>query len=255
VDELQQHVVSLSKQLIEFERLKKSERKAHEEILRCQDLIRKLRLLSSFKEVLLKQKYENELDNLRAQLNSNKQLWQQLSDTEARERIVKTDLESTQSKLVTYEKIIEQLKDEMKKEQVEKTKLLQYKLSKSKRLEDLETKAREFEVLSSINLPKMIGMLESRDEQIASLKSKEKLSEGFIGAQLRQRETITDSFRRKLTLENRVKSEAIAKLEAMRNELLLVEGGADNGIAEIWKDKCRKLVDICKSFKEENDRL
>lgn len=156
---------------------------------------------------------------------------------------------------MTYEKIIEQLKDEMKKEQVEKTKLLQYKLTKSKRLEDLETKAREFEVLSNINLPKMIGMLESRDTEIASLKSKEKLSEGFIGAQLRLRDTLADSFRRKISQENKVKSEAIVKLEAMRNELQLVEGGADNGMAEIWKDKCRKLVEICKSFKEENERL
>ncbi len=68
----------------------------------------------------------------------------------------------------------------MKREQVEKAKLLQYKLTKSKRLEDLEVKAREFEVLANVNVPKMIGMLESRDESINYLKSKEKLSEAML---------------------------------------------------------------------------
>ena len=43
---------------------------------------------------------------------------------------------------------------------------MQYKITKSKRLEDLEVKAREFEVLSNLNLPKMIGLLESKDDQI-----------------------------------------------------------------------------------------
>lgn len=52
----------------------------------------------------------------------------------------------------------------MKKELVEKAKLEQYKKTKGKRLEDLESKAREFEVMSNINLPKMVGMLESKEK-------------------------------------------------------------------------------------------
>jgi hypothetical protein len=41
-------------------------------------------------------------------------------------------------------------------------------------------KAREFEVLANVNVPKMIGMLESKDESINYLKSKEKLSEAML---------------------------------------------------------------------------
>ena len=126
--------------------------------------------MSRFKEVLTKQKYEHELENLRAQLNSNTQLWEQLGGGEKREKIIKNELELTQQQIVTQEKVIEQLKDDLKRERIENNKLQQYKLTKSKRLEDLETKAREFEVLSSLNLPKMIGMLESKDEQITFLK-------------------------------------------------------------------------------------
>ena len=68
------------------------------------------------------------------------------------------------------------MKDTMKKERIEKAKLVQYKQTKSKRLEDLESKAREFEVMSNINLPKMVGMLENKESQIQALISKERLN-------------------------------------------------------------------------------
>ena len=47
----------------------------------------------------------------------------------------------------------------------------------------------------------------------------------------------------------------MVKLESLRHELQLIEGGTDVGIAEVWKDKCRKLIEICKSFKDENEKL
>ena len=68
----------------------------------------------------------------------------------------------------------------MKKELVEKAKLVQYKKTKGKRLEDLESKAREFEVMSNINLPKMVGMLEYKEKQISNLLSKDKMNEAHL---------------------------------------------------------------------------
>ncbi len=124
----------------------------------------------------MRQRYEVELENLRAQLNSNTQLWQQLADSEKREKILKGDIEKSQNQIITQEKIIEQMKDTMKKERVDKAKLMQYKQTKSKRLEDLEGKAREFEVMSNINLPKMVGMLETKEAQIRELMTKGKLN-------------------------------------------------------------------------------
>lgn len=51
-----------------------------------------------------------------------------------------------------------------------------------------------------------------------------------------------------------MKSEAMAKLENLRHELQLIEG-QDTSAVDMWKDKCKKLIDICKSFKEENERM
>lgn len=61
------------------------------------------------------------------------------------------------------------MKDDIKKEGLEKQKLLQYKNTKSKRLEELESKAREFEVLSSVNLSKILSLLETKEKKINEL--------------------------------------------------------------------------------------
>lgn len=47
--------------------------------------------------------------------------------------------------------------------------MLQYKNTKSKRLDELETKAREFEVLSSVNLGKILSLLEKKDSRVNEL--------------------------------------------------------------------------------------
>ena len=72
IGELKKQVGHLQKQLLEFNTLRKSERKAHREILRLHDLLRKLRLMFRFKDVLLRQRYEHELESLRTQLSSNR---------------------------------------------------------------------------------------------------------------------------------------------------------------------------------------
>lgn len=86
-------------------------------------------------------------------------------------------MESSQREIVNLQKTIEAMREEMRKEAVEKAKLVQYKQTKGKRLEDLESKAREFEVMANINMPKIVGMLEAKEKQIGALISKDKLNE------------------------------------------------------------------------------
>ena len=60
--------------------------------------------------------------------------------------------------------------------------------------------------------------------------------------------------RKKLDKESALKQEAMDKLENMRTELQMIEG-TDKTQMEEWKDKCRQLIDLCRVFKTENDRL
>ncbi|CDW82479.1 UNKNOWN [Stylonychia lemnae] len=238
----------------EYEVLKQSEGEARHEIVKLQEVIRKMRIFDRFKTVLMKQQYENKLDNLRDQLNSNTLLWEQLAEGEKREKILKKELEQSQQEIVTQEKIIEQLKDELKRERGEKQKLIQYKQTKSKRLDELESKAREFEVLQNLNLPKVLNLLEAKEEKIHELKSKEKVQEAQFIQLERVKALEMTHFKKKYENEVKMKSEAISKLETLRHELFLIEG-QDQTAIDVWKDKCKNLIEICKSFKEENDRL
>ena len=238
----------------EFETLKESEREAREEIIQLQLLMRKMRMVFRFKEVVARQQFEHKMDNMRQQLNSNTLLWEQLAEGEKREKILKRELEGSQQEIVTQEKIIEQLRDELKKERGEKNKLQQYRQTKSKRLEELESKAREFEVLQNLNLPKMLNLLEQKEGKIQYLKTRDNVQEAQLTQFHKQKEQEMRSLTDKYRTEIKLKSEAMAKMESLRCELQLIEG-QDTGAVELWKDKCKKLIDICKSFKEENERL
>jgi len=58
------------------------------------------------------------------------------------------------------------LRDDVKTEAREKQKLIQYKSNKSKRLDELEQKAREFEVLENVDLNKLLTMMERKEQRI-----------------------------------------------------------------------------------------
>jgi len=57
----------------------------------------------------------------------------------------------------------------VKTEAREKQKLIQYKSNKSKRLDELEQKAREFEVLENVDLNKLLTMMERKEQRIQAL--------------------------------------------------------------------------------------
>jgi hypothetical protein len=112
------------KLLDELDELKENEASARDEILRLQDVIRLIRSHYKLKEVLQKDKHQFQIDNLRQQLTSNTTLWEQLAESEKREKILKQEVERAQQEIATQEKIIERLKDDIKREGVEKQKLL-----------------------------------------------------------------------------------------------------------------------------------
>ena len=144
------------------------------------DIIRQLRVMNKFKHVLKDERHELKVENLKQQLTSNTTLWEQLAESEKREKILKQEVERAQQEIATQEKIIERLKDDIKKEGREKQKLMQYKNTKSKRLDELEAKAREFEVLSSVNLDKILGLLESKEHKINSLQKTDEATQELI---------------------------------------------------------------------------
>jgi hypothetical protein len=75
-----------------MERVKESEAEAREELLTIQKFMRMQRLFIGFKEGVKQSKHDFKIDNLQQQLTSNASLWEQLAESEKREKILKQEL-------------------------------------------------------------------------------------------------------------------------------------------------------------------
>jgi hypothetical protein len=51
-----------------------------------------------------------------------------------------------------------------------------------------------------------------------------------------------------------MKKEVLERLEGLRMELRLLEKN-EGSMTEVWKSKCKELVEICNKLKSENDQL
>ena len=69
-----------------------SEQEARFELASCVDLMRKQRLFWRTKEMLMKQKYQNKINLMKKQLSNNSYLWDQMAESEKREKILKQEL-------------------------------------------------------------------------------------------------------------------------------------------------------------------
>ena len=78
--------------LEEMERLKESEAESREELLAIQRFMRLQRLFLGFKDGIKQSRHDFKVDNLQQQLTSNSTLWEQLAESEKREKILKQEL-------------------------------------------------------------------------------------------------------------------------------------------------------------------
>lgn len=66
-----------------------SEREAREELLRVSTLLNQQRIFNRIKEMHLRTKYQAEINMLKKHLNHNAKDWDQLAESEKRERVLK----------------------------------------------------------------------------------------------------------------------------------------------------------------------
>jgi len=54
--------------------------------------------------------------------------------------------------------------------------------------------------------------------------------------------------------EQTLKKDVLERLESLRMELRMLEKN-EGSMSEVWKSKCKELVEICNKLKIENDSL
>lgn len=123
-------------------------------------------------------------------------------------------------------------------------------------MDELEAKAREFEVLSSVNLNKILGLLENKEERIMQLAKNEQNMSEAMQAVRRANEKDIAAVKKKAVEETKYKVEAMTKLESLRQELQAMQGGeAPAQSVSFWKEQCQSLFDICRNLKDDNEKL
>lgn len=147
---------------------------AREELLQLHRALRNQKNFMKMKEIMMKEKHEREVYNLKQQLTSNQCLWEQLAESEKREQIMKRELFFTQQSLATCEKIIEKMQSKLETLQNQRLRLQQYKNNKSKRLDELESKVTQMKILENIDLNKLLDELRLRDRKLGQLTGIEK---------------------------------------------------------------------------------
>ena len=79
-------------------------------------------------------------------------------------------------------------------------------------------------MLSSVNLSKILGLLESKEKRITELQRSEDNNQDFVAAITRINQQELDKVRNKNKEESHFKMQAMTKLETLRQELQMIQG-------------------------------
>ena len=147
---------------------------------------------------------------MKKQLSNNSYLWDQMAESEKREKILKQELLFTQQSLSASEKVIEKLQEEMKKVEADRQRLYKYKHSKAERLKELEDKVKKVEVFENIDTDKLITVLAKKDQEVKQLQEKtENYDEKMKGLEQQKDKKINDMKSR--FMQEQIKTQSIVE--------------------------------------------
>ncbi len=108
--------------------------------------------------------------------------------------------------------------------------------------------------MDNINLEKLIDALGNKEKQIQKLREIEKHFNERIDVIEKKKDHEIKDAKGQYFKELSMKKEVLERLEGLRMELRLLEKN-EGSMTEVWKSKCKELVDICNKLKVENDTL
>jgi hypothetical protein len=108
--------------------------------------------------------------------------------------------------------------------------------------------------MDNINLEKLIDALGNKEKQISKLRDIESNFNEKVSAVERKKDFEIKEVKNQYFRELGMKKEVLERLEGLRMELRLLEKN-EGSMTEVWKSKCKELVDICNKLKTENDTL
>lgn len=189
------------------------------------------------------------MQSLQQRLSSNSMLWEQMAEAEKREHVLRQELLITQQTLSNCEKIIDKQKDTIKLMETDKVRLLNFKESKGKRLEELEQKVAQYQAFSKVNVDKLIQVLYKQKEELESLRGANENFESMFLHQAKKNRDELQAAHQKYLAESQIKSRAVQQLEELRSNI----SDDQAKTASFWREKCQSIYNLCLEIKEERD--
>lgn len=160
----------------------------------------------------------------------------------------------TQQSLNNTQLVVEKQKESIKKLDTENTRLMNFKHSKGKRLDELEKKVTQYELFQKIDVDRLIQVLHKQQAELTTLRRQDVIQSQQLQNMYKGNKEDLRELRRKYMNENKVKNSVLERLESTRQQMKALE--LNNGsVATIWKEKCKELAEICNELQHENDHL
>lgn len=146
----------------------------------------------------------------------------------------------------------EKLKDEIKREAREKQTLLDQRTAKADRLEELEGKAKEFEVLGNVDLTKLLKLIEKKESRIKYLEQTSLDSTASLDNHLRTLNSKIAIARSETKQEASLKNEARDQLQEIKKKSMLLQAEDESIQANYWRNRCDQQQAILQQYRDDN---
>lgn len=128
-------------------------------VMMLQQRLASQRTFWAMKNVLMKNKLEEQIIFLENKLSSNIALWQTMKVQDQRQKVLQQELSITQHSAQQNEKLIGKLKDEFKSNQKGMQILESLQQTKTNKLNELQYKVKKMELNKNVNVEKLVEIL------------------------------------------------------------------------------------------------
>eukprot|EP00826_Nyctotherus_ovalis_P047677 TRINITY_DN5517_c0_g4_i1.p1 TRINITY_DN5517_c0_g4~~TRINITY_DN5517_c0_g4_i1.p1 ORF type:complete len:565 (-),score=206.33 TRINITY_DN5517_c0_g4_i1:134-1804(-) len=232
------------------------EAEAYDELSKLQEKIHKLRICYYMRLRLQKEKYHDHIALIKRQISSTDELERQLRLANEREYILRQELVNTEENMGGFEKALKQIKDTLKEKDETLLKYGQAKNTKSTRMNELENKLKKLSVVEIIDVNQIQKELDKKNRELNELRNTTSNNKEHLDSIKNAFHSQLRWMQKKVNHEEQEKAAAIKRAEELQFLLAQAkanEGGKSEEKGGLWYEKCKELLEVCKTLKSENE--
>lgn len=198
-------------------RMEDEQNKLKEENTELRKTILKLRTIHQMRDIATRATYEKRLRKLTAEsAGVHKDLWGNKEDNEKKELLLRRELLTANTHLTAANMELDQLRKDLELQNKNKAALVQWKVSKSQQLTELEGKVKKYERWSSVDVDKLLAELGRKDNEIRNLSSLESRAQRQADLNDSNRLREMKRLKQALAQERKLKEQALVALDVAR---------------------------------------